>query len=95
MASTYIMPKTMLRPSRRSRFNLNQQVATSGNELFSGQGRDTPNNLQINTFNTFYRAPVGRENWAIKHIKPQQQRSSSMINAPTKEAHVNRRADRY
>ena len=93
MASTQFTPKAMLRPTRRSRFNINQQVASSGNEMYSGRGGGTPNNLQINTFNTFYRAPVGRENWAIKHIKPQ--RSSSMINAPTKEANVNRGAGRY
>ena len=50
----------MLKPSRRPRFNAAALVSAE-----SAFGQSNCNNLRINTF---YKAPVGKESWAVKHI---------------------------
>ena len=61
----------MLKPSRRPRFH----PTLAADELFPSFLGDTgiensfmPEDGQV--MNTFYNAPVGRENWSIKHIEP-------------------------
>ena len=62
----------MLRPSRRPRFNPASQVERASSGLQPENG-----DLQMNTF---YRAPIGQEQWAIKHIEPvRKPRATSMM----------------
>ena len=65
------LQKSMLKPSRRPRFH----PTLAADELFPSFLGDTgiensfmPEDGQV--MNTFYNAPVGRENWSIKHIEP-------------------------
>ena len=61
----------MLRPSRRPRFNA-ATLASAENAFGSSNC-----NLRINTF---YKAPVGKESWAVKHIKPRRHVAKSSAN---------------
>ena len=61
----------MLKPSRRPRFH----TTYAADELFPSFLGDTgiEDSLMLEdgqVMNTFYNAPVGRENWSIKHIEP-------------------------
>ena len=62
----------MLKPNRRPRFHPTIQAAEELFPSFLGDiGID--NSYMIDdrhVMNTFYNAPVGRENWSIKHIEP-------------------------
>ena len=49
-----------LRPSRRPRFNPSIQIERASSGL-------RPESCDLR-MNTFYRAPIGQEKWAIKHI---------------------------
>ena len=63
------LQKSMLKPSRRPRFH----PTLAADELFPSFLGDTgiENSFMLEdrqVMNTFYNAPVGRENWSIKHI---------------------------
>ena len=65
------LQKSMLKPSRRPRFH----PTLAADELFPSFLGDTgiEDSLMLEdgqVMNTFYNAPVGRENWSIKHIEP-------------------------
>lgn len=62
----------MLKPSRRARFSMLGSTSAFGQ-----------NNCNLN-INTFYRAPIGQENWSVKHIEPEAANIAALKNKQSK-----------